>query len=211
VLAFHTTELATAEQRTEAEVRAAYGHVWGAVQVFLQECKDHYLLADTSGDHPDAENSTRLAHDTLAPIVRAKYVKSDRPGQRARRILDNRKGGWKGGKAGTPLGGVDLKVVEQGQQGTRTWDDAEQRLVEASRKRRRGRRIHRFLLDVTAVALLVLTLIGGIVLFDRVLEYNTYVLRFTPLDYEGQRQEVQSLSGCFSQRITQFSWDFSGI
>ena len=50
----------------------------------------------------------RLAHDTLAPLVRERYDRSDRPAQRARRILRNRLPEWEGGREGAPLEEHDL-------------------------------------------------------------------------------------------------------
>ena len=47
--------------------------------------------------------SMRLAHDTLAPLVRERYDRSDRPAQRARRILRNRLPEWEGCREGAPL------------------------------------------------------------------------------------------------------------
>lgn len=38
----------------------------------------------------DAVKGTRLVHDTLGPIVRQRFEESDRPGQRARRVLESR-------------------------------------------------------------------------------------------------------------------------
>jgi hypothetical protein len=45
-------------------------------------------------------------------LVRERFDKSDKPGQRARRILDNRSVDWEGDQEGTPLDEADLKVVE---------------------------------------------------------------------------------------------------
>ncbi|MFK7845833.1 MAG: hypothetical protein AB8G77_11055, partial [Rhodothermales bacterium] len=89
VLAYHTTPFGTAETRTRSEVLAQYAHVEG-VETLLQKCQDVYLLV--SDDH-----KTRLAHDTLAPLIRQRHRESDRAGQRAERILQSRLPSWKEG------------------------------------------------------------------------------------------------------------------
>ena len=39
----------------------------------LAACRDLYLLVDPTENHPDAELSSRLADDTLAPLVRRRF------------------------------------------------------------------------------------------------------------------------------------------
>ena len=99
----------------------------------MQTYKDLYLLADTSDDQATATPSTRLAHDTLAPLVRKRFDESDTPGQRARRILENRAVDWRRdangvngtAQSGTPLDTADLAVVEAGAAGMRVWTEKE--------------------------------------------------------------------------------------
>src|SRR6185503_4060575 len=86
--------------------------------------------------------TTRLAHDTLAPLVRRRFEDSVLPGQRASRILAQRALDWGDGKQGTPLDEVDLSLVEHGASGMRAWSADEDRLVAASR-RERLRRVRR--------------------------------------------------------------------
>jgi tetratricopeptide (TPR) repeat protein len=132
LLGHHTTALGTAETRTTAEVAARYG---GRPEIsgLLQQCQDRYLLSCAGED-------TRLAHDTLAPLVRRRFEISDLPGQRALRILEQRGADWAGGKEGPPLDELDLMTVEQGAGGLRAWTADEQRLVERSRTERARRR-----------------------------------------------------------------------
>ena len=59
----------------------------------------------------------RLAHDTLAPLVRERYDRSDLPAQRARRILRSRLPEWERGREGAPLEEHDLAVVERAEAG----------------------------------------------------------------------------------------------
>jgi len=136
VLAFHTTSLGTAESRRLGELDAAYAHQKEVLPALLQRSKDLYLLVDyvRQGEEGGTRvHGTRLAHDTLAPLIRRRFEESDLPGQRARRILENRIRAWRGGKTGTTLDVADLATVEQGKAGMPAWSSAELRLIEASR------------------------------------------------------------------------------
>jgi WD40 repeat protein len=135
LLAFHTTPLGTAEQRTLAELRVTYAHQAVTLDGLRAACRDLYLLVDPAENRPDAEPASRLAHDTLAPLVRHRFEASEAPGQRARRILESRAVDWEDGNAGTPLDTVDLAVVENGQHGMRTWTQIERSLLDASRRK----------------------------------------------------------------------------
>ena len=156
LLLFYTTPHMTGEQRSMDEVRQAYSHRAADAEWLVQELKRVYVLTDPAGDRRDAANSARLSH-TLAPVVRARFDKSGRPGQRARRILENRAAEWADGKKGTPLDGRDLELVEQGVAGMRVTTEAEQRLLAESRaerdreKTRRQRRIVAIAVGATAV------------------------------------------------------------
>ncbi|MBC8869343.1 MAG: CHAT domain-containing protein, partial [Planctomycetes bacterium] len=174
VLAYHTTELGTAEQRTEGELdnaygrpkdktqaleQIAYGERRSAVDRLVRECMDNYLLVETSTD--GGKRMTRLAHDTLGLLVRKRFDESDCPAQRSYRILRSRARDWEGDKAGTPLDEDDLSLVRAGWSAVRNWTQAEGRLISASLdakgKRRESQRRRRFLL----IALIVTTLLAG--------------------------------------------------
>jgi hypothetical protein len=128
VLAFHTTPLGTARARTSTEVAATYAH--GAPLVAA--LRDASLLVDDEG-------GTRLTHDTLAPIVRRELDASDRPGQRARRILESRAVDWSGGD-GPPLDAADYDRVMAGLAGMRDPTPDERRLLDASAAAREAER-----------------------------------------------------------------------
>jgi WD40 repeat protein len=132
VLMFHTTSLGTAEQRTGDALNENYRHKLEILPALIQKCKDLYLLIDVSKKQ-QKPSSTRLAHDTLAPLIRKLFSVSDKPGHRARRILESRAVEWREGKEGNPLDAADLSIVEGGQSGMRVWTDDESRLVEMSR------------------------------------------------------------------------------
>jgi WD40 repeat protein len=137
VLEFHTTEFDTAAQRTRAELEERYPHREEALDGLLRILEEEYLLISTQGraeSSAPSATATRLAHDTLAPVVRKQFVESTAPGQRARRLLESRAREWNDGECSHPLDAADLATVESGASGMRAWSDDETRLVEASRK-----------------------------------------------------------------------------
>jgi WD40 repeat protein len=134
LLAHHTTPLGTAEQRALAKLKETYRHQADTLASLLQSCQDLYLLVDPARNEAGAPAQSRLAHDTLAPHVRQRFASSDRPGQRARRILENRVVDWEKGRQGPPLDEADLKMVEAGLSGMRVLTGDEQRLLETSRE-----------------------------------------------------------------------------
>lgn len=132
LLAYHTTPLGTAEQRTLADLEQTYRHRQDMLPALVQECRDLYLLVDPSQNRPGQPRASRLTHDTLAPHVRKRFDESDAPGQRARRILESRAVDWADGKEGAPLDETDLTLVEAGESGMRSKKPGEERLVRAS-------------------------------------------------------------------------------
>lgn len=164
VLAFHTTPLGTAETRAAREVEQAYAHQRDVVASLIARAKDLYLLVATqvtTAGQPEATAATRLAHDTVAPLLRRRFRQSDAPGQRALRILESRADEWQGERTGAPLDEADLRTVEAGQVGMRAWTADEQRLVAASRRARRARRwVRRGLATVGVAAVTAIVLLS---------------------------------------------------
>jgi WD40 repeat protein len=99
-----------------------------------------YLLVE-DGDENSTRHSTRLAHDTLAPLVREKFAGSQAPGQEATRVLESRAAAWKDGNTGNVLDDVGLTQVEKGAGGMRVWTADERRLVLASKAVQHKRRV----------------------------------------------------------------------
>ncbi len=165
LLSFHTTPLGTAAQHDFAVLASEYRHRADVLAALVGSFQNLYLLVDPKTDQADGEKKSRLAHDTLAPLVRARFDESDAPGQRARRILQTRAVEWDGKddpENPIPLDGQDLGVVEAGSKGMRAWNDAEQKLIEASRKERERRhRIERFLWIGGITAVLLITAFAG--------------------------------------------------
>lgn len=159
LLAEHATSLGAARERSLDELRATYPQHADALPGLIQRCQDLYLLTDLRptpyGELAGQDHVHRLAHDTLALVVRQRYGESDLPGQRARRILEARAPVWADeGDGGTqpvkrparsPLDDADLAAAEVGATGMRAWTDTERRLVDASRtardRRQRTRKI----------------------------------------------------------------------
>jgi WD40 repeat protein len=165
VLAYHTTALGTAEQRTESQIKKEYKHQLPQLSLLLEMLQQLYLIADPPQDQTDeiSKKATRLAHDTLAPLVRARYDKSVLRGQRARRVLENRSPDWQGKNVGAPLDARDLATVESGANGMREWTPDEERLVTASRQLRRQReRRSKLIRVVAAIALLAVIFSAGV-------------------------------------------------
>lgn len=162
-LVLHTTALGTSNQCSLDELKRQYPQLGENFEHFLRDCQDLHLITVTTVNAGEGSpRQTRLAHDTLAPLVRERFDNSAHPGQRARRILENRRIEWEQGRTGNTLDDADLKVVEQGLSGTRKLDDAEQRLLDASRHEQGNRqRTSQFLKYAAAAAMLTITILGG--------------------------------------------------
>ena len=121
LLNFHTTSLSTSAVRDRGELLETYGQIEPrSLIALLQLCQQRLLLVHAKGE--DELSPTRLQHDTLAPLIRELYANSTYPGQRARRLLDNRVVEWSKGQGGNPLDAADLALVESGRLGTRELD-----------------------------------------------------------------------------------------
>lgn len=157
LLALHTTSLGTADKKEYRELQQCYSHTGSRLLEMIRQCQDLYLLSVTESANSGEVATTTLAHDTLAPLVRRRFDESGLPGQRARRVLNNRSAEWRDAE-GTPLDEADLQIVENGMSGTRVFSPAEQRLFDASQVARANRkRLRRRLWTAAA------TLIAGIV------------------------------------------------
>ena len=135
------------------------------VEKLIEHCRDRRLLdgkapaRQPAGGAGDTAGTTRLAHATLAPIVRRRFETSDRPGQRARRILARHTARWARGEKATPLAPADLATVVAGESGMRARTADEQRWVEVSHGVRLGKNLATA--GVAAAVALGLIAIGG--------------------------------------------------
>lgn len=130
LLHHHTTKLGTADSKNLEELREIYKDRQELVEQLLGQCKDLYLLSDAS------QNKTGLAHDTLAPIIQQEFRNSDKAGQRAAIILENKLVAFEQNND-TYIDVDDLRIVEQGKSGMKFWTKKEQELIDKSNERKR--------------------------------------------------------------------------
>ena len=191
ILAYHTTPLLTAEQRTEKQLQENYRHRAGILPLLVQAMKACFC----SRTHQARERRPREVPASPTTLSRrwcgSATTLSAYPGQRARRILESRGAEWRGGRTAAPLDAWDLKVVEAGLPGMRALQPDEERLLAASR--REGRRRRRNLWLLRAAGLAVLAGLGVVFwLAGRVKERN----RLLATSYEVQRYlAVEPASG----------------
>lgn len=171
LLEFHTTAIGTSAEHPVSKLEQTYSEQAksGLLAKTLKLCEEAYLLTFSVRETDDGsvQRSSRLLHDTLAPLIRARHEESDLPGQRARRILDNRVVDWSDGKAGIPLDAKDLKEVESALEGTRSWSADEQRLIQASRdERASNQRWRRIFKGLGAAAVFIILGAGSFAYFQ---------------------------------------------
>jgi WD40 repeat protein len=173
VLNFHTTELNTACSRDIKEIRHTYSHRQDMIDGLVKQLINLYLLADVQPDEDEtrsahdspssdeirkSEGKTRLAHDILAPIVIKKYNDSDKPGQRAARILKAKIENTGNQKQVTYLDKRDVLTVEQGQKGMRKFIEEEKQLLQKSRRRNK---VNIFLRNTAIVVIIVFAVVAA--------------------------------------------------
>lgn len=183
LLEFHTTAIGTSAEHPVSKLEQTYLEQTksGMLAKTLKLCEEAYLLTFSvqESDDGQVQRSSRLLHDTLAPLIRARHEESDLPGQRARRILDNRVVDWLEGKAGIPLDAKDLKEVESALEGTRSWSADEQRLVTASREQRSSNRRWRRVFQGLGIAAVVMIAASGAFAYFKNLQLNQKNLELT--------------------------------
>ncbi|MGV6851176.1 MAG: nSTAND1 domain-containing NTPase, partial [bacterium] len=87
VLYQHTSERGTANTISAGDYDRLYSHI-PYRQELLRALRNRYLLIEPQTNERGASSKeTRLAHDTLAKLVRVKFDESDLPGQQVYRIL----------------------------------------------------------------------------------------------------------------------------
>ncbi len=128
ILHRHTNELGAAVQCSMTVLEAEYAHCVSGLHAVVDFFESCFVLTDATGAGRGAPKFTRLSHDTLAPLVRREFQDSIRPGQQARRLLEERIK-----RALTALPVEDLPVVESGRGGMRQWTSAECKLVQSAR------------------------------------------------------------------------------
>ena len=137
ILQHHTTPHGTANSCSLDDLRQLYQHRERLLAPLLEQCKSLYLLSEI------APEKTSLAHDTLALLVQNEARVSDRPGQRASRILHAKMIDYLRSPQDTVIEPDDLRLVEAGVGGMRKWHLQEAELVGKSRRHRRKVRLIR--------------------------------------------------------------------
>lgn len=164
VMKFHTTELGSSCSRDIEEIRQTYPHRGDKIDELVKQLKHLYLLTDTR-----YRNKISLAHDTLAPMVIKEYHDSDKPGQRASRIIEARLEDFKKNPGQVWLNETDLMIVEQGKKGMKMLSAAEEEFLEKSRerKKRRQRQIKRYkTIRTTSIIFISLLIFAVIVIYQ---------------------------------------------
>ena len=165
VLQFHTTRLGTAGSRHIDEIRKRYQHREEDIDKLIEKFKELYLLNESG------KNVTGLAHDTIAPLIQSEYRISERPGQRAARILENKALELKSNPK-TSLDVGELDLVEIGKAGMRYWVDREWELVETSRERRKKAKQRKTQIIRVAIASTIFVIVGFILSLNKAKELN---------------------------------------
>jgi hypothetical protein len=172
LLKFHVTDLGTAGSREMERIRDRYHEHQAEISVLVENCTDLSLLASLRG-----AEQTMLAHDTLAPIVEMEFNESDKPAQRAARVLaakmmevkalQKQSGQANGNHAAAEsvyLDEADLALVEQGRHYMRSLLPEEEALIARSQARRAERQRERRRNRMIQIGALV-ALILGVVAF----------------------------------------------
>ena len=155
VLNSYTTHLGTADSLDDKEIKEKYAHIEKSIDPLIQDLEDLYLISSREKSHRS------LSHDTLAPIIQNVHRDSDKPGQRAFRILESKKLYSEDEKA--LLDELDLNTVELGEMGMRKWTKEEEKLIKTSRIERKKRRKRSLLIRNLAIAAVaIILLIGGV-------------------------------------------------
>ncbi|MCB9264754.1 MAG: CHAT domain-containing protein [Lewinellaceae bacterium] len=149
ILQFHVTELGTSRRRDfEKEIRPRYEHLeteYGYRKGFVEELVKKLKSPDIFLLNDEGRGYTSLPHDTLAPIVRREYDRSDKLGQRSARILEIKKSDLTRIREEEEelkklrLNDNDLEVVWEGKKGMRNLNEKERLLLQVSLEEREKR------------------------------------------------------------------------
>ncbi|MDW3647756.1 MAG: CHAT domain-containing protein [Bacteroidia bacterium] len=158
VLYAYTTKLGTATSHEDHKLKETYPHLGNKMDALLKELENLYLLTDK------VKSRRSLSHDTLAPIIQKEHKDSDKPGQRAYRILESKM--LNSTEETGILDEEDLSTVEAGKTGMRAWMKEEERLItdsQTAREKRKKR--NRIILGLGIAAIIVILSISGVAAF----------------------------------------------
>ncbi|MEM9920610.1 MAG: SUMF1/EgtB/PvdO family nonheme iron enzyme [Bacteroidota bacterium] len=130
LLHFFTTEKATAGEHTLATIQKRYDQK-APIKKLCQMLIDHYLVLM----HQTATETTwRLVHDAFAPLIIRLFNNSDRPGQRAFRIIDSKQKDIQDG-IDVDFSPKDIDTIRTGIKGMRLLTEQEMTALEVSEAR----------------------------------------------------------------------------
>lgn len=163
LLKHHTSDLGTAGRCSREKLKEYYKKRMKTIDRLIDKCIEFSLLLRID------KNNTVLAHDILAPVVIREFNISDRPGQKAMRVLANRRSGWLDGKTGEILDEQDLNILEAGVKGRRHLNADEKRMLAASKKaqQQRLRQLQRLMLAGIVLITFVIYLLFRMDLFAK--------------------------------------------
>ncbi len=185
LLKHHTTDLGTAGRCSQAQLETYYSKRLPTIKKLIDKCIEYSLILRID------KNNTVLAHDILAPVVIREFNISDRPGQKAMRVLANRSHGWKDGNTGELLDRQDMTVLAAGAEGRRDLNTDEERMLAASEKAQLQRR--RQLQRRIAAAAVGPMLIAAFAWL--IFQYNSAYLGMAKPEYEWTREEIHFFRG----------------
>ncbi|MEZ4471734.1 MAG: AAA family ATPase [bacterium] len=160
ILAHHTSKFGSSLVRDADALVTRYAHL-PQVGRLLLELKEHHLLAGTLRlEAGRLVGQVRLSHDTLGPLILARFDGSNLPGQRARRVMRQRVVEWMDGRTGNTLAPRDLALVEAGRSGMADLRSDALRLLAASQADAREHHRNR-LISRAAIMALVLSLMAA--------------------------------------------------
>jgi hypothetical protein len=156
VLMFFTTAFRSAAIHDKQAFLAQYSHLEGRYLLqLIEELKNLYLISEGVTDKKATATQLRLTHDALGPIVASEFTSSTKPGQRARRLLENkvvelslgkedkaneRPGGVQKTTSPIVLNNRELAIINAGRYGMRDYTPLEKKLIHTSKARIRNRR-----------------------------------------------------------------------
>ena len=156
VLMYFTTAFRSAAIYDKQAFLTQYGHLEEQYLLqLIEELKNLYLISEVATDKKAMATHLRLTHDALAPVVANEFIISTKPGQRARRLLENKavelslekddEADEKPGKVqktASPivLNSRELAIINVGRSGMRDYTPLEKKLIKTSKTKIRNRR-----------------------------------------------------------------------
>jgi formylglycine-generating enzyme required for sulfatase activity len=124
----HTTPMGTANALKQEDIEDRYAGRQENLSDLLEKLVGHYLLFRRNDKDKDTKQTVTyysLCHDTLAPVVLQSFRSSERPGQRALRLLESKQHDIAQGTASFK-DADDIAILEAGRPFMRAWSPREE-------------------------------------------------------------------------------------